>query len=242
MDNMAILIKRESSIGKIKNILLFLKNIFKMKRQVNRERFIESVYHLSFYGNILKEIDYTRRESFIVGFSENQIITTSFSIQWNILIITQSLIDELNQFLFNYTPDDISLKNRIKGFKKIIDPALNEIKKWKDIKKIRNNILAHNGRDYYGESMILSTEYENYNIPIFHNDFYVLFQLLKIITEKAEEIFAQENQEVAGIINTLKTKQEEVIIDKKDWQETFKMIDKVIREVKKRAAHYNFML
>src|SRR6185312_13562953 len=104
--------------------LHFLKNVFKMKRQVNRERFIESVYHLSFYGNILKEIDYRRGESFVSDFSENQIKTTSFSIQWNILIITQSLIDELNQFLFNYTPDDISLKNRIKGFKKIIDPAL----------------------------------------------------------------------------------------------------------------------
>lgn len=122
-----------------------------MKTQVvvNRERFIESVYHLSFYGNILNELNYTIG-SLTSGFSENQIKTTSFSIQWNILIITQSLIDELNKFLFNYAPDDISLQNRINGFKKIIDPALNEINKWKDIKEFRNNILAHNGRDYYG--------------------------------------------------------------------------------------------
>lgn len=240
---MDILIRRETSIGriKIKNVLHFLKNIFKMKRQVNRERFIESVYHLSFYGNILKEIDYTRRESFISGFSENQIKTISFSIQWNILIITQSLIDELNQFLFNYTPDDISLKNRIKDFKKIIDPALNEIKKWKDIQKFRNHILAHNGRDYYGKSMILNTEYENYNIPIFHNDFYVLFQLLKIITEKAEEIFEEEKQEADRMMISLNTNQTEVITKKQNSHQTLIKIDKVISEVKKRAAKYNSM-
>jgi hypothetical protein len=211
-----------------------------MKRQVNREQFIESVYHLSFYGNILKEIDYTRGESFISGFSENQIKTTSFSIQWNILIITQSLIDELNRFLFNYTPDDISLKNRIKGFKKIIDPALNEIKKWKDMQKFRNHILAHNGRDYYGKSMILNTGYENYNIPIFHNDFYVLLQLLKIITEKVEETFAEEKQEADRIMESIDTKQKEVITCKQNWPETLNKLDKVISEVKERASKIQF--
>ena len=238
---MDILIKRESSIGKIKNVLLFLKNIFKMKPQVNRERFIESIYHLSFYGNILNEIDYTRRDSFISGFSEKQIRTTSFSIQWIIMIIAQSLIDELNKFLFKYKTTDLDLKNRIKAFRKIIAPAVEEIHKWRDMREFRNNVLAHNGRNYSGESVILSSKFNNYNIPLYHNDFFVLFQLLKIITEKAEEIFAKENLEAQRIMDNLNTKQKEVIIDKQDWAETLKKTNKVISEIGKREAKYNFI-
>lgn len=212
-----------------------------MKAQVlvNRERFIESVYHLSFYGNILNQINYTIGP-FTSGFSENQMKTTAFSIQWNILIITQSLIDELNKFLFNYNPDDISLKNRIKDFKKIIDPALNEIKKWKDIQKFRNHILAHNGRDYYGLSVILCSEFQNYNIPLNHTDFMVLFQLLKIITESTEEIFAEEKQEADKIMESIDTKQKEVITGKQNWPETLNKLDKVISEINKRSANYHY--
>jgi len=78
---MGILTKLESSIGKIKDVSLFLKKIFKKKRQINREQFIESVHHLLFYGNILEKLDYTKRDSFISGFSENQIERIAFSIK-----------------------------------------------------------------------------------------------------------------------------------------------------------------
>ncbi len=137
---------------------------------VNKERFIESVYHLNFYGNILNQLNYTQRD-FISNFSTDQIKKVSLSIQWNILIITQSLMDELNKFLFNYEPNNLSLKNRIKAFKYIITPALEEIKKWKDLRDFRNHVLAHNGRNYEGISVILSKQFKNYNIPIYHNDF-----------------------------------------------------------------------
>lgn len=242
MDNMAILIKRESSIGKIKNILPFLKNIFKMNTQVivNRKQFIESVYHLSFYGNILNELNYTIG-SLTSGFSENQIRTIAFSIQWNIMIINQSIIDELNGFLFNYKPDDISLKNRIKSFKKIISPALNEIKKWKDIKEFRNNILAHNGRNYYRDSVILSSQFNNYDIPLYHSDFLILFQLLKTVIEKAEEIFAEEKQEADKIMDSLIITQNIDNSKKRDFTEAISTINNIIVEMNKREARYNSM-
>lgn len=243
MVNMDILISRESSIGKIKNVLIFLKNIFKMKKEiiVNRERFLESVYHLLFYGNILEKLDYTRRDSFTSGFSEDQIKTTAFSIQWNIMIITQSIIDELNKFLFNYKAIDLDLKNRIKAFRKIIAPAVEEINKWKDMREFRNNVLAHNGRNYNGESVILSSKFNNYDIPLHHNDFLILFKLLKIIVKTAEDIFAAENQEAEKIRDILNAKQKEVITDKQDSPETLNKINNILSEVKKRAARYNSM-
>jgi hypothetical protein len=202
---------------------------------VNKERFIESVYHLSFFGNILDQINYTKG-NFTFNFSDKQIQQISFSIQWNILIITQSLMDELNKFLFNYKPDEIDLINRIKAYKCIITPALEEIKKWEDIRDFRNHVLAHNGRNYEGLSVILSDQFKNYNIPIYHNDFLILFQLLKIITEKAAEIFSEEQQEAEKIMARLPAKQKnrkykvEIAIEK---------VNNIIAEMNKRSKRYN---
>lgn len=228
---------------KIRDLFLSLKNyLFVIKKSVktNRQQFIESVYHLSFYGNILKEIDYTRRESFISGFSEYQIKTTTFPIQWHIMIIALSIIDELNKFLFSHKTTDLSLKNRIKAFRKIIAPAIEEINKWKDMREFRNNILAHNGRNYNKESVILSSKFNNYNIPVYHNDFFILFKLLQLITEKAEEIFEEEMQEADKIMDSLIIAQN---IDnnskKRDFTEAINTINNIIGEMHKREAKYN---
>lgn len=169
---------------------------------INRERFIESVYHLHFYGNILNNIDYTSGD-FSSMLTETQLKKLSFSIQWNILIITRSIIDELNKYLFNYNTDDLNLKKSIKAVKKIITPALNEINEWCGIKDFRNNVLAHNGRDYYGESVLLSSKFEKYNVPENHLDFLILSQLIKIITEKVAEIFSEELKEATKILDSL---------------------------------------
>lgn len=217
--------------------------LFKMKKleTINKERFIESVYHLSFYGNILNHLNYTIHP-FTSGNSENQIKIPAFSIQWNIMIITQSIMDELNKFLFNYKTKDFDLKNRIQAFRKIIAPAVEEINKWKDMREFRNNVLAHNGRNYNGESVILSSKFNNYDIPLYHNDFLILFKLLQLITERAEEIFEEEKQEADRMMISLNTNQTEVITKKQISHQTLNKIDKVISEVKKRAAKYNSML
>jgi hypothetical protein len=241
MVNMVISIRKGSNIGKIKKLLTCVQQyLFKKKKSVvvNRERFIESVYHLFYYGNILDKINYTKKD-FTSDFSEDQIKVITFPIQWNIIIITQSLTDELNKFLFNYKPDDSSLKNRIKAYKNIIYPALDEIKKWKDIKAFRNHVLAHNGRDYHGKSAILSTESENYNIPIYHNDFLVLFQLLKFITEKSGEIFFEEKREAEEIMNGLVTNSKEIHTKKEHISKTISRINAIISEMNKRMAKYN---
>lgn len=157
------------------------------------------------------------------------------------MIITQSIIDELNKFLFNYKTTDLDLKNRIKAFRKIIAPAVEEINKWKDMREFRNNVLAHNGRNYNGESVILSSKFNNYDIPLYHNDFLILFKLLKIIVKTAEDIFAAENQEAEKIRDILNAKQKEVITDKQDSPETLNKINNILSEVNKRAARYNSM-
>lgn len=202
---------------------------------VNRERFIESVYHLYFYGNILNQLDYTLGD-FTLNFSETQITKISFSIRWNILIITQSLRDELNKFFFNYNSDDINLKSRINAFKKIISPALEEIKNWSDIKEFRNNVLAHNGRDYEGLSVILSSKLENYNIPERHPEYIVLFQLLKVITEKAVEIFSVELKEAEEIMSNIATKHKALNYN---TEEARKKVNNLITEMNKRAKEFN---
>ena len=97
---MVISIRKGINIGKIKNLLTCVQQyVFKKKKSVvvNRERFIESVYHLFYYGNILDKINYTKKD-FTSDFSEDQIKVITFPIQWNIIIMTQSLTDESTSF------------------------------------------------------------------------------------------------------------------------------------------------
>jgi hypothetical protein len=240
METLAGLTLMDFNTGRIKDLLLFgSKYLFKRKRRqiITKEQFIESVYHLCFYGKILNHLNYTI-SPFASEFKENQIKIIAFSIQWNILIITQSVIDELNKYLFNYNSNDIGLKNRIRSFRKIITPALNEIKKWKDIKEFRNNILAHNGRDYNGDSAILSTKFNNYCIPKFHADFLILFKLLQIISEKAEEIFSEEKKEADKIMDSMIKQKLGSSSKNEDFSTAVNRINNIISEMNKRAEKY----
>lgn len=204
---------------------------------VNRERFVESVYHIVYFGNLTRDLKNvllsteTKNSEY-----ERQIVRLSF--QWNVMIMTISLMDELNNYFFMFESDDEDLKKRIIGYKHIVEPAISEINSWSDLRSFRNNVLAHNFRidkeDF--KSVHLNNRLSSYNIPKFRVDLVILFKWLDTITKVAEEIFDSEYKESLAIIQSfIKTE----VKNSSNIDDKTNKANEVILEVNKRADFYN---
>ena len=171
--------------------------------EITRDKFIESIYHIVFYGNITRNFD-SSLKSIADKISDKEKMVVKYSIQWNAMIITVSLLDELNKYLFLYEPIDEDVKERINSYKHSIEPILEEIDKCNDIRKFRNNALAHNFRiNSEGfRSVHLSNKLHTYNIPGTTMDLFILFKYLDAIIKIAEQLFAAEYEEALTIIDS----------------------------------------
>jgi hypothetical protein len=106
--------------------------------------------------------------------------TISGSLQNHLLIMACSFLDEYtNEFTSFKHPE---LKFRIESLKTITKPVLKRINKWSDLKKFRNNILAHNLRN--GKKSIFSETLPTiqFNIPNSNSETILLSRLIVIIT------------------------------------------------------------
>lgn len=111
-----------------------------------------------------------------------------------LMIFSCSFIDEYEkEFTPSKFPDEA---NRILELKRITMPAYKQIKKWKDLKKIRNNIIAHNHRINNGKSIFDSKERITYNIPATNEEYTLLADLVFIIAEKIHFIFPELIKEI----------------------------------------------
>lgn len=82
---------------------------------VDKRKFLESVYHLVFFGNTVKNYEELFK-SVVDKIDENERMMIRYSIQSNVMILTTSLLDELNKFLFKYdASDDHDLIYRIES-------------------------------------------------------------------------------------------------------------------------------
>lgn len=171
-----------------------------VKKEIDGKKFIESVYHVIYYGNILSKLEqvFTAVSKKI---SKVEATIIRFSVQWNVMIITISLLDEMNGYLFCYKSNNKVTKDKIKSYRYIVQPALKEIRKWHDLRSFRNNVLAHNFRiranDYV--SVHLSNNLHNYIIPQHTIDLILLLKYLRAVTKIAEEIFQEEYREALEI-------------------------------------------
>ena len=162
------------------------------------------------------------------------------SIQWNVMLMTISLLDELNKYFFVYHPNEKELQDRINGYKNIVKPMLAEINSWHDLRKFRNNVLAHNFRIYKDnfKSVLINNKLNTYNIPQYRVDLVILCKYLDAITKVAEEIFAKEYEESIVTIESFpkKEKNSDAIVEKG------KKCDLIIAEVNSRIESYNSIL
>ncbi len=203
---------------------------------ITYENFIESVYHLVFIGNTTRALS---RNMINVGKKITRAEKGVYRVlvQSKVLIDTVSLVDELNNYLFSYKPESEKIKDKIEGYRYIVQPVLNQMDSWKDIRDFRNNFLAHNYRiaksDF--ESVHLSNKLFNYNIPRSSIDLGVLFKLIDVITKVAEEIFYEEYKAALKIIDEFEEpkKKEKQLVDKE-----VEIINEVLEEVNHRIKKY----
>jgi hypothetical protein len=71
-------------------------------------------------------------------------LTHYVALYFNIIIDTYSYLDEYDNF--SGVKIEVEFSDRIIIIKKIAKPTMNMIRKWKDIGRLRNDIIAHTWR------------------------------------------------------------------------------------------------
>jgi hypothetical protein len=107
-----------------------------------------------------------------------------------IIILICSFLDEYND---NFIPSkSILLHNRILNYRKQVKPIITRIAKWSDLKKYRNNILAHNLRLKDNTSIFSDTlEKIDYNVPNTLEEIRLLIELSTLITKNISVEFPE---------------------------------------------------
>lgn len=101
-----------------------------------------------------------------------------------------SYLDEYDQIFGHKT--ELEFVDRIRVVKSINKPLINRIKEWKDIKELRNQLMAHNLRSGKNGNFIFSIDNLDYNAPKTINDLFLLSNLIQFSTQTIYSEFISE--------------------------------------------------
>ncbi len=105
-----------------------------------------AIYHLNYLSNLISNNLIAQKKLVksnlkqLDEFADTTLYMTSFC--W-ILILTNSFLDEYDRY---FTSSNSIMNQRITKIKHKLKPAISRIRKWKDLKNFRNNVLVHNLR------------------------------------------------------------------------------------------------
>ena len=204
---------------------------------IDRAKYIESVYHIVYYGNLIDGIWKTFR-SIAENISDEDALNVRLSVQWHVLIIANSLMDELNNYLFKYNLADANEENKILRFKHIIEPILVEMNSWHDLRNFRNRVLAHNFRnkELNFKSVLLNGELHQYVIPNQIHELIAIFKYLSSISKIASQLFVDEYNEATRIVESLEINEKEKM---PLTGEIFEKVDAILFDVNRRISEYS---
>lgn len=133
---------------------------------------------LAFYEKYL--LNDVLENSKIPNIKEDSIDDTIIESLWfQIIIKSCSFMEEWDKFLAIKT--DINHRDKLLLIKRIVSPVRKEINKWKDLKKFRNEVIAHNFRNNDGKFSL--DEIYSYNCPNTIEELYYLISFLEIMTK-----------------------------------------------------------
>lgn len=203
---------------------------------ITYRNFVESVYHIVFIGNTTRALS---RSMVSVGkkITKEEKSVYRVLIQSKTLIDVVSLVDELNNYLFSYNPESESVRGKIEAYRYIIQPVLDHMNSWSDIRMFRNNVLAHNYRiDKNGfESVHLTNKLFDYNVPRSSIDLGILFELIDVVTKVAEDIFDEEYQLALKIVDEF---EEPAKLIRQDLKKETEKVNRILEEVNIRIDKY----
>jgi len=122
------------------------------------------------------------------------------ALSFYIIMDVNSYLDEYDNFFESGA--ETEFKPRIRIVKKIAKPVVDRLRKWKDIKNFRNQIIAHpwriNGSEFSLKNLGL------YNTPRTFHDLLYLQTYLEIVQTVINAEFEEESKHVNQYISSLK--------------------------------------
>lgn len=159
-----------------------------------------TIYHLVHISNTIGKYDKALKNITQINKETRDIIFLAIFSQT--LILTNSFLDEFDKFFTSKKPDE---NRKISKVKKVVKPAVSQIRKWTDLKIFRNNVLAHNLRvnKQNNVSVFLDGRIHNYNIPKDISDLQVLVQCLLMTKSVILENYQSEYQSFSNNIKSI---------------------------------------
>ena len=167
-------------------------------------------------------------------------LTLLNSLMYMTLIDSVSFLDEYQNILGVKT--EKNYKERIIITKAINKPLISRITEWKDLRDLRNNLLAHNLRKGKNGIFIFSIEGLDFNAPRTLNDIFLLSNLIQFATETINSEFEKEIETFES--NTAKDlKKNNRILSKDDVSKiTADLLNKANMIKKKYNRNYSFTI
>lgn len=120
----------------------------------------------------------------------NKKLTLLNSLFYMTIIDSVSFLDEYDQYFGVKTEE--KFKERIIIVKSINKPLISKIREWKNLKDMRNELLAHNLRIGKNGEFIFGKNTPNYNAPRTIYDLFLLSNLVQFSTETINSEFDSE--------------------------------------------------
>jgi hypothetical protein len=157
-------------------------------------------------------IDFEFTKSNISQLSDKK-LTLLNSLFYMTIIDSVSFLDEYDQYFGVKTED--KFKERAIIVKSINKPLVSKIREWKDLKDMRNELLAHNLRIGKNGKFIFGENTPNYDAPRTIYDLFLLSNLIQFTTETINSEFNSELKSIQSNRDN-KTKYQTNVLTKED--------------------------
>ena len=118
------------------------------------------------------------------------------NLTYYLILESVSFLEEFNKHLYHIV--ESHHKEQIKKLRKVISPITKQIQKWTDLKKFRNEIIAHPWRDKNLNFKI--ADVSNYNIPRNMMEIMILVNLINDINNIIKFVFKDDLQNIHDYI------------------------------------------
>jgi hypothetical protein len=155
---------------------------------------------------------------------------------------TLSFLEEFNNAFFQNIEDEY--KPKMMEVREITAPIIKRIRKWKDLGKFRNNIIAHPWRD---KGKFVTPDPRNYDVPDSYFEVGVLVNLIKYIWSVIRIEFEKEMSEAILYMLSLEPPNKEFsdhLTINEDHLQMAHEVDEICKRLNKpyylRVMQYNF--
>ena len=116
----------------------------------------------------------------------------------NTMLIILQLTIFLDEYEKHFQRVELGYQQRVIIFKKIVSLIINQIKMWKDLRKVRNLFVAHNFCDHSGK--FYPHDFTLYNVPTTTLDYHIASDYMNYIDDLMGKEFEKELVQMTAYI------------------------------------------